>query len=484
MFIAIIMLYCNTYCIIFYYPPLFVFLFVAEYFVVVVVSLVAEHVMHARPPLAQKISCEYNASNCYINQYGVGLESPLATEQENIQSEIKYLGSDKQRFDDHDHHYSDNVRVEARQNHGSTPSSCSVRAQNTCAVRETEDTLQRKLAVMGGGDGPSSVSQQQLLLQQTFAQFYPADYSVEPAGSFADAQEGQSYGIRFSVRQQQIQSEPHMISLSPSLSSPTSSLRGEDDEPSAISFPSGIHPRENSFSLQEELKQQNQHHGSPQDALYLNRDVLRENAGKDDDVWDNGDDLLAARILESPPPTHPDDHRQKPQPLMTSTVRSAGSASYGVSSSSHSRTQPTCSTPRETKQASRVPLQCAPIKKVVVSSRYRGLTPMNRDTIYEENVTGAELLAVLRMRHVIASFGDTEEYKLPSTRCHRILLTQDEKDQLFLLRQQLANAHRKGAGKSSRQGGSNAVDHFTVKKQQQKNTTLRTSSPGRRAHIR
>lgn len=62
------------------------------------------------------------------------------------------------------------------------------------------------------------------------------------------------------------------------------------------------------------------------------------------------------------------------------------------------------------------------------------LRPMCRDTTIVEELTGAETLAVLRMRHVLLSFGDTEEYKLPPFRCHRMFLTKDEARQIYLLR--------------------------------------------------
>lgn len=52
-------------------------------------------------------------------------------------------------------------------------------------------------------------------------------------------------------------------------------------------------------------------------------------------------------------------------------------------------------------------------------------------------VTGAELLALLRMRGLIESEGDTEEYRLPPVRCHRLYVTAEEHRQLQLLRQSL-----------------------------------------------
>ncbi|XQJ29693.1 hypothetical protein NXY56_005752 [Leishmania guyanensis] len=52
-------------------------------------------------------------------------------------------------------------------------------------------------------------------------------------------------------------------------------------------------------------------------------------------------------------------------------------------------------------------------------------------------VTGAELFALLRMRGLIESEGDTEEYRLPPARCHRLYVTTEEHRQLKLLRQSL-----------------------------------------------
>ncbi|GET91498.1 hypothetical protein, conserved [Leishmania tarentolae] len=62
-------------------------------------------------------------------------------------------------------------------------------------------------------------------------------------------------------------------------------------------------------------------------------------------------------------------------------------------------------------------------------------------------VTGAELFALLRMRGLIDSEGDTEEYRLPPVRCHRLYVTAEEHRQLKLLRHSLrslaAEEHRK-----------------------------------------
>ncbi|CAG9580253.1 conserved hypothetical protein [Leishmania major strain Friedlin] len=52
-------------------------------------------------------------------------------------------------------------------------------------------------------------------------------------------------------------------------------------------------------------------------------------------------------------------------------------------------------------------------------------------------VTGAELFALLRMRGLIDSEGDTAEYRLPPVRCHRLYVTAEEHRQLKLLRQSL-----------------------------------------------
>lgn len=71
-------------------------------------------------------------------------------------------------------------------------------------------------------------------------------------------------------------------------------------------------------------------------------------------------------------------------------------------------------------------------------SRRKKLIPMGPATVCEVALTGAELFAVLRMRRLVDSTGDTEEYKLPSKRCHRMLLTAEEKHQVQLLRQQLS----------------------------------------------
>eukprot|EP00796_Vickermania_ingenoplastis_P013273 gene13273-9115_t len=144
---------------------------------------------------------------------------------------------------------------------------------------------------------------------------------------------------------------------------------GSVEEPSAILFASEMGPRDHSFSMQEELQHQSH-------------------------------ELQHRSFTPSP----------SPRVKLPTTVRSGRSVSNGISSS-RSRTQ--------------------------VAHRTTGnqscedyeLKPMNRSTKYIEELTGAELLAVLRMRHVIQSFGHTEEYKLPPTQCHRMLLTEEEQQQ-------------------------------------------------------
>lgn len=60
--------------------------------------------------------------------------------------------------------------------------------------------------------------------------------------------------------------------------------------------------------------------------------------------------------------------------------------------------------------------------------------PMWVDATVLEHLTGAELFAVLRMRGLVTSCGDTQEYRLPPTQCHRLYLTPYESEQLADLR--------------------------------------------------
>lgn len=62
------------------------------------------------------------------------------------------------------------------------------------------------------------------------------------------------------------------------------------------------------------------------------------------------------------------------------------------------------------------------------------------DATVLEVVNGAELFALLRMRGVIQSQGDTEEYRLPARRCHRLYVTSEEHRQLQQLRQILTQS--------------------------------------------
>jgi hypothetical protein len=62
---------------------------------------------------------------------------------------------------------------------------------------------------------------------------------------------------------------------------------------------------------------------------------------------------------------------------------------------------------------------------------------LNVEATILASVTGAELFALLRMRGLIDSEGDTEEYRLPPARCHRLYVTADELRQLQMLRQSI-----------------------------------------------
>lgn len=57
-------------------------------------------------------------------------------------------------------------------------------------------------------------------------------------------------------------------------------------------------------------------------------------------------------------------------------------------------------------------------------------------------LSGAEVFALLRLRGVIMSSGDTGERLLPPTRSHSMMLSEDEFQQLKQLRASLARQHR------------------------------------------
>lgn len=175
------------------------------------------------------------------------------------------------------------------------------------------------------------------------------------------------------------------IALTPKDAVDVAGDTSSSEEPSAIFFALEAGPRDQSYSLQEELKHQS-------------RKLCRS---------------------FSPSPS--------PGVKLSSTTRSGRSqGSYGVSSS-RSQTQPAASAARSCSAP-----RCNSVR------RREELRPMNKRTVYAEDLTGAELLAILRMRHIIQSLGETEEYKLPATRCHRMLLTEEERRQVYLLRDQLA----------------------------------------------
>ncbi|KAG8345699.1 hypothetical protein TRVL_03479 [Trypanosoma vivax] len=68
-------------------------------------------------------------------------------------------------------------------------------------------------------------------------------------------------------------------------------------------------------------------------------------------------------------------------------------------------------------------------------------TPLPRQTAPQRTVldvlTGAEFFALMRLRGVIVSRGDTGEYLLPETHCHSVYLTPTEHKQLLQLRAKL-----------------------------------------------
>lgn len=71
--------------------------------------------------------------------------------------------------------------------------------------------------------------------------------------------------------------------------------------------------------------------------------------------------------------------------------------------------------------------------------------PLWEEATVLEAVTGAELLAIMRMRGLITSVGDTGEDRLPSARCHAVFLTPREREQLTTLREVVQ--HRQYAAK-------------------------------------
>ena len=94
-------------------------------------------------------------------------------------------------------------------------------------------------------------------------------------------------------------------------------------------------------------------------------------------------------------------------------------------------TSPSPSHPRE-----RSSTGAHPPRSSIAAPRSRPIS-LNVEATILASVSGAELFALLRMRGLIDSEGDTEEYRLPLARCHRLYVTADEHRQLHLLRQSM-----------------------------------------------
>ena len=64
--------------------------------------------------------------------------------------------------------------------------------------------------------------------------------------------------------------------------------------------------------------------------------------------------------------------------------------------------------------------------------------PIRHENVVVTAMSGAEVFAVLRLRGLVTSSGDTGERLLPPARCHTMALTADERSQLMELRDSLA----------------------------------------------
>ncbi|KAG5470562.1 hypothetical protein LSCM1_01806 [Leishmania martiniquensis] len=113
----------------------------------------------------------------------------------------------------------------------------------------------------------------------------------------------------------------------------------------------------------------------------------------------------------------------------TSTPRGVPSAARRSASVSAARSSATQERSRSTAGASRRSVQQTAARPKPIS--------LNVEATILCAVTGAELFALLRMRGLIESEGNTEEYRLPPARCHRLYVTPEEHRQLKLLRQSL-----------------------------------------------
>jgi hypothetical protein len=79
----------------------------------------------------------------------------------------------------------------------------------------------------------------------------------------------------------------------------------------------------------------------------------------------------------------------------------------------------------------------------------------------EADVSGAEVFAILRMRGIITSHGQTGEHLLPTAQCHRMTLSASELQQLQHLRETIRRQQRnspRGASSARLAGGSKAAD--------------------------
>lgn len=126
-----------------------------------------------------------------------------------------------------------------------------------------------------------------------------------------------------------------------------------------------------------------------------------------------------------------------PQPRRSSTrpqsERHASSNSSNGMWRPRPSTNPSSSHPRERSSIGSQPQRGS----AAVSAPRSKPISLNVEATILASVTGAELFALLRMRGLIDSEGDTEEYRLPPSRCHRLYVTADELRQLQLLRQSM-----------------------------------------------
>jgi hypothetical protein len=79
----------------------------------------------------------------------------------------------------------------------------------------------------------------------------------------------------------------------------------------------------------------------------------------------------------------------------------------------------------------------------------------------EADVSGAEVFAILRMRGIITSHGQTGEHLLPTAQCHRMTLSASELQQLQHLRETIRRQQRnspRGASSARLAAGSKAAD--------------------------